>query len=284
MSFKRLLLISRPAVWCLAMVCYLVGVGNVARNLHGIAVIELLLFLWPFNFFLYGINDVYDRAGDKVNRRKGTYQGLVLTKTREIETVKIISAIIAAAFLIVAALANNVEHFIWAALCLLATLAYSQLRWKEIPILGSIVGGCGYFLAIALAFSLHDTVLNVDPRLLLLLLPLIGIHSITTLIDVGADRKAGMSSTGIAFGERGTALFAGVTFVIPLLVFYHSIFLASLLGLNIVVMFLGVIGHWGERDKFTFAFALSSVTIFSYLLGLIYFFVAANAANWHMVY
>ena len=59
MTWKQMFLASRPMMWPWTALMYLVGVGSFSY-FSPLAIVEFLLFTFPLNFYLYGLDDIYD--------------------------------------------------------------------------------------------------------------------------------------------------------------------------------------------------------------------------------
>lgn len=270
-------MISRPLFWSWTGLAYLAGLGSFS-NFNLVAIAELILFLFPLNFLLYGINDVYDRESDKRNPRKGGLQGVVLAE-REFVAVKKISLAVATLFLAISVSSLNIGHFVLSVLFVAASFIYSHgyFRFKEIPFIDSILSAVIYLLPIAIAYSLHEPIGDVPYKFFILGAPLVGAHAITALVDSDADKAARMRTTGIFLGERKTIIFSLLTFVVPLLFFYSHHFLATILGINIfwLIMFC----FFPEKLRLSLLVSLSLIQITSYMTVLLYFILGANGFN-----
>ena len=73
-----LVLSSRPISWINTAfpfaAAYLLAAGRVDAAL----VVGTIFFLIPYNFAMYGVNDVFDYASDLANPRKGGVEGALL--------------------------------------------------------------------------------------------------------------------------------------------------------------------------------------------------------------
>ncbi len=261
-------------MWSWIAVGYLAGLGNLS-NLSSTAVVEFLFFLLPLNFFLYGINDIYDRKSDLLNPRKGDSDGAILAE-EEVPQVKVKAYLFALALIIVAVSSFNIEHIalslLWIALC----IAYShpQIRFKEIPFLDTICSASIYLLPILIAFTLRHSLPEVNISYFILAVPFLGIHAITSLADADADKAAGMKTTGIFLGERLTILFSFLTLLVPLYVFRANQFLATILLVNI--LWLIMFSLLPEAKRNSLVVSLSLIQITSFIIILIHFILGAN--------
>ncbi len=256
-----MILISRPLYWLPMAGWYLVGMGKLS-NFTWWSVLELLWVIFPLNLYLNGINDIYDAKSDKCNPRKGGVQGALLKKS-EVDGLKPYLVIFPLIFVIISFFSANPVHILLSFLFIGLGFAYSHpsMRWKEVPIFDTFVGAAGCFLLSLIAFSSHASLLGIHPTMLLLIFPIMGLHAFSTLIDVTYDVKAGMNSTGIFLGEKKSLLFASVSFLIPLLVWYKDPFFLSVLGIAFCgCMALLVMGD-KERKKALFPTVASYITL-----------------------
>lgn len=277
MGIKRIFLTSRPIMWSWLVLAYLVGVGNFS-HFTWVSWAELILFTFPLNFYLYGLNDCYDMESDRMNARKGGAQGIA-PDDREIRALRRIVWIPPVLFLGVAAFGGSLEHFLLSLLFVALCFTYSHpaVRAKGIPILDCLNSGAGYCLPGFIAYSLHASLLTLPPIVYLIVVPYMGIHAVTTLIDEKVDRAAGMTTIGVAFGKRGTVLFSLLTFAAGLVVFRAVPILASVL---IVSLMNGIVFLFSndERDDALMRFAAPAVLISFVMVTLVYFIVRANVA------
>ena len=157
MNFKRMLLISRPLFWIITGASYLFGLRNLT-NFSYLTILEFLFFLFPLNFYVYGINDLYDLKSDRKNPRKGGAQGALL-KNSELPDLKRWLFVFPILFLMIASLSLNIEHILLSTCFIFLGFAYSHrsLRFKDIPIIDSFTSSIGYALPALIAFSLNKS-------------------------------------------------------------------------------------------------------------------------------
>lgn len=73
-SIRFLLQVSRPGLWTTTTLFYLMPLGNFSGLLNSARFWSGLLYiLFPLSFLLYGVNDIADAEGDRLNPRKGTF-------------------------------------------------------------------------------------------------------------------------------------------------------------------------------------------------------------------
>ena len=72
-TFAFLLQVSRPGLWTTTILFYLMPLGRVF-NFHAPGFwIGLFYIVFPLSLLLYGVNDIVDAEGDRLNPRKGSY-------------------------------------------------------------------------------------------------------------------------------------------------------------------------------------------------------------------
>src|SRR5919201_6301557 len=74
LSYLQFLLqVSRPGLWSTTTLFYLMPLGRDFPLRAPAFWLGLFYILIPLSFLLYGVNDIVDAAGDRLNPRKGTY-------------------------------------------------------------------------------------------------------------------------------------------------------------------------------------------------------------------
>lgn len=264
-------------MWPWTMLMYMVGIGNFA-NFSFLSVVELILFSFPINFFIYGLNDLYDSKSDRINERKQGVQGFAPTD-EEMVWIKKIVWIPGVVFCIVSFFSWDIQHVFLAIFAMILPVVYSHpkvIRAKEIPIFDCFVSGAGYCMPALLSYSLHGNILNIPPYLFLILLPFAGIHAITTLLDVDVDKAAGMRTTGTTLGKNKTIIFLLLIFFVATCGLWEILILRSIffVGTLLAVIFLFT---KNKRDESYFLFSASAVMISFMMLGMLFFIFQSNS-------
>lgn len=261
-------------MWPWTALMYLVGTGKFS-NFTFLSFTELLLFTFPLNFYLYGLNDIYDVKSDRINERKDGAQGIVVQDS-EIDLLKQLVWIPPAFFFLVSLFSQNIEHILLAFgfILLSFTYSYRKIRFKEIPVLDCFNSAAIYLIPGLIAYSLRASITTLPLELFLLILPYAGVHAVTTLVDEVVDRRAGMITIGVVFGKRGTLLFSLLTFFAALYIFRDSSFFVSLLTVSIFLQAVTLFA--GKKDDERFRFALGSVVLSFGMFALLYFVLQAN--------
>ena len=123
-SIKTLVLSSRPFSWVntafpFAMTYYVI-VGQIDYFL----VLATVFFLVPYNFLMYGINDVFDYESDRRNPRKGGIEGALLPPSLHRPMI-VLSAVLVSPFLVVMGFLGSLFSNGVLALTLFFVVAYS---------------------------------------------------------------------------------------------------------------------------------------------------------------
>lgn len=210
-ALRQLWLSSRPLSWVNTAypfgAAYLLAVGQLDLTFW----IGTLFFLVPYNFAMYGINDVFDYESDLRNPRKGGVEGAVLNPRLHRATLwlAILSCLPFVVYLLwVGSIASDVVL----AVSLFAVAAYSWrgLRFKEVPFLDSVTSST-HFVSPAV-FALVLAGVHFDLRLWFILAAYfawgMASHAFGAVQDISADRQAGLSSIATVLGAARTSRFA----------------------------------------------------------------------------
>lgn len=214
-----LIQISRPILWPVLPLVYLLGVNASGAKIGGAATFQIALLTFPMSFIGCALNDLYDVEADRRSPRRRAIWGAVLRESDKRWLYLVVGGLVPIVAL-GAVLTRRLDNLIATALLLLTAWAYSvpPLRLKERPPLDSLANGLGYFL---LPFVMGYS-LNADPRGMplkyyLLAVCVCGIHALATAADYDADRAAGHRTLAVAFGRHCASAFACATFLIALL-------------------------------------------------------------------
>lgn len=213
---RALLLSSRPLSWI--NTAYPFAAAFLLSEAHlgdPLAVVRLvvgtLFFLVPYNFALYGINDVFDYESDLRNPRKGGVEGALLD--RRLHRTTIVGSIALCAPFVVALIAlGSWPSWIVLAISLFALVAYSApgMRFKERPGLDSFTSATHFVSPAIYGIALAGA--SVTPGLVLVLAAFylwgIASHAFGAVQDVEADRAGGIGSIATVVGARATVRIA----------------------------------------------------------------------------
>jgi len=138
---------SRPVSWVNTAIPFALAYYVVAEELTPALLVGCIFFLIPYNFLMYGINDVFDYESDLRNPRKGGVEGALLPPHLH-RTTLVASVGVAAPFIAVLVAWGSLRSSGVLALSLLFVVAYSAkgLRFKEIPFVDSLTSSAHFVL------------------------------------------------------------------------------------------------------------------------------------------
>ncbi|WP_367947750.1 UbiA family prenyltransferase [Rathayibacter sp. VKM Ac-2858] len=217
-AVRRLVHISRPVLWINT-----IGSGLVAVWLTG-ALFDLRalpIILWltlPFNLLIYGVNDIYDQDTDATNPRKGSIEG---ARIRQSE-VRLIAWAVAVTnvpflvyFLVTLPLLANAAILLYAGVFVFYSAP--PLRFKARPFLDSL-SNAAYALPLVIVPAALE-VSPVWPAALGLMAWSVAKHAFDAVQDIVEDRDAGITTTAVRLGPRGTALWSGAWWIVSTALF-----------------------------------------------------------------
>ena len=189
--------------------------GDVAAEL----VVLSFFFLIPYNFLMYGINDVFDYESDLRNPRKGGIEGALLAP--ELHRTTLLWAFgLAAPFIGYAVFVSleNLPALLVLLLTVFAVIAYSVkgLRFKEIPFLDSVTSSTHFVGPMLFGLLLAGESFGSTLQLATLAFFLwgAGSHAFGAVQDIRADREAGIASVATNLGARNTVRIAVVLYLV----------------------------------------------------------------------
>lgn len=194
---------SRPRFWLYLAGPALVGVAYGAETYGDLmappTVALLAYFLLPANVFLYGVNDVFDAAADRLNPRKARREARFRGEPAVLGC-SVTGAVLGVA--LAAALGGVAGLAVVAFLVLGAAYSTPPLRLKGRPPLDSLSNGL-YVLPGVAGYAL---VAGGPPPTVAALggwLWTMGMHTLSAVPDIDADRAAGIETTATVLGHRG---------------------------------------------------------------------------------
>lgn len=210
---------SRPPSWVVGPFVFFAFLPIHTERFAPLPILQLVLLSFPFCVFLYGINDVYDYESDRINPRRKR-QSLRPLEPKERKLVKQASVIVFLLLVLSSIITLNPTNMLGMFLLLFFSYFYSAppIRFKELPPLDSVVNGIIYLLGPALlAFSYGGNILEVPGRIYLVALGVMGVHSLSTVMDYTPDKQAGYRTLAVVFGKRAAAFATLIAFVVPML-------------------------------------------------------------------
>jgi 4-hydroxybenzoate polyprenyltransferase len=230
----RLFHISRPVLWINTVGPAVIGVWLTGSLWTPVALPMLLWLTLPFNLLIYGANDVFDQATDAKNPRKGTLEGARIAPSE-------VPLIWRGVFL-----SNTpfVAYFFWmfpggavSWMLLYAAifLGYSvpPLRLKARPYLDSLSNAAYAFPLVFVPLALGSS--PVWSAVIGLMAWSVAKHAFDAVQDLEEDRAAGITTTAVRLGVRGTILWSGAWWTVAAASF-------ALLSLPVAAVNAGIAG------------------------------------------
>lgn len=221
-DLKLLAKTSRPVVWTWFSGPFIIGFFVAGSNIYNsLAWIEFLALGPLYCLVVYGVNDIYDYESDKKNERKGEgkTQGDILEPEKHDLVMK--GSIIASIMLIALSLSTkNLVNILGMAFMILWAFTYSAppLRLKERPIIDSLSNGLGYAIVpIAIGFSFGAPITKIPESVFWAGFTVASMHTAFAVMDYRPDKKAGVNTIAVRFGQKKTILFPVLATLLTLL-------------------------------------------------------------------
>jgi lycopene elongase/hydratase (dihydrobisanhydrobacterioruberin-forming) len=206
---RTLISISRPRFWVYLIGPYLIGLAGKGIDLRidAVLIIGLLLFSFPANLLIYGVNDIADHDTDKFNQKKGTYENLLKVDMRK-RIALYIGLLSILPLQIFALYALSIDsQYINTGLLLFGFFGvfYSlpPIRAKARPFLDSSFN----ILYIFPAFVSYGYLYNSFPPVIYIIAGALwcaAMHAFSAVPDIEADTKARLSTIATVLGKNGT--------------------------------------------------------------------------------
>lgn len=207
-TFRRLVHISRPVLWINTIGTGLLGMWLTGQLLDVAAIPILLWLTLPFNLLIYGVNDIFDQDTDALNPRKGSIEGARI-EPREVRAITWGVVVTNLPFLVYFVIALPPLATAAIALYSAVFVGYSAppLHFKRRPFLDSL-SNAAYGLPL-LIMPLALSAPPVWPAVAGLLVWSVAKHAFDAVQDIEEDRAAGITTTAVLLGPRGTAIWSG---------------------------------------------------------------------------
>ncbi len=209
-AVAKLFVASRPISWVNTAFPFGAAYFFSTGAIDWIFWLGCFFFLIPYNFLMYGVNDVFDYESDLRNPRKGGIEGALLDPKYHRLTLFWAFGI-SIPFALVLSLVNPSSTF-WLWLTLFAVVAYSVkgLRFKEIPFLDSLTSSWHFVgpLVVGLAMAEVEITGALVTGIAAFLIWGMASHAFGAVQDVGADREAKIASIATALGASLTTRIA----------------------------------------------------------------------------
>jgi 4-hydroxybenzoate polyprenyltransferase len=212
---------SRPVSWVNTAFPFFAAYLFVSEQINLTLIIGTIFFFIPYNFLMYGINDVFDYESDLRNPRKGGIEGALLDPKFHKTTI-LTSLGLALGFVIYLLWVGSDAADFWLLLTVFAVLAYSvpKLRFKERPFLDSFTSAVHFVGPMVYGLVLAGSNL-ADPKAIAAIAAFMAwgmaSHAFGAVQDVRADREAGIKSVATQIGARNTVRFAFALYIVAAL-------------------------------------------------------------------
>jgi 4-hydroxybenzoate polyprenyltransferase len=220
MNIRHIISLSRPHFWLYEFGTYLLGItagGVFANSIHiTLPIVAFaIFFIFPANFLIYGINDVFDYETDIKNPKKTGYEG-VLDKKYHHQVFWYIG-LFCIPFVVYGYSVLNTTSFTLLVIFMLFAIFYSTppVRAKTKPLLDSLfsaghyvaTGVFGYVLA---GGDITHTTLAIIAGMSFA----IAMHAYSAVPDITADLSSGIQTVATFLGARMTVLLCAVLYSI----------------------------------------------------------------------
>lgn len=206
-----------------------------AGSLWNPAALPVLLWLTlPFNLLIYGVNDIFDQETDAKNPRKGTLEGARI-RAREVSRIWRGVLLLNVPFFAYFFLRFPTAAVLWMLLYTAIFLGYSvpPLRFKARPYLDSVSNAAYAFPLVFVPLALGSS--TVWPAAIGLMAWSAAKHSFDAVQDLKEDYAAGIITTAVRLGVRGTVLWSTAWWAIAVMCF-------ALLSLPVAAVNAGIAG------------------------------------------
>ncbi len=179
----------------------------------------LFFFLFPANLLLYGINDISDEDTDAFNQKKGTKE-IRITFVNKTVVSRLMQILLLVFFLFGLLCTQTLLEKSVFFLFLFLTYSYSMqpFRFKARPFIDS-ASNVLYLLPGIFAFVINT---NQLPPLWVIIAGscwTFSMHLFSAVPDISADKKAGLQTTAIFFGQKRSLLLCSILWGITSVVF-----------------------------------------------------------------
>jgi len=242
---------SRPLSWVNTAIPFGLAYFVVREEFTLPLIVGMVFFLIPYNFLMYGINDVFDYESDLRNPRKGGVEGALLPPQLHRLTLWS-SGLLAIPFVIALVVWGSWQATVVLALSLFFLVAYSAqgLRFKEKPFLDSMTSSLHFVLPAVYGILLAGGDISPLAATLLGAFFIWGMasHAFGAVQDVIADREAGVGSIATAIGAAGAVRFALALYVLAGLVMLTTPWPLPLIAPAVLLYIAAVIPWWRVED------------------------------------
>lgn len=211
--WKKVLVSSRPFSWINTAYPAALPIFLFQKTIGIDDLLIVLFFLIPYNFLVYGVNDVFDYESDKNNPRKQSIEGGLLEPKYHAVTLWIIGVFVLA-FLPLMASRSLLLFGLFVGVILNAVFYSAKpLRLKSIPLLDSISSSLHFVLPAVVGLVWIG--IPIFPTYIILAFFVWGIasHILGAIPDIVPDIRAKERTVATVFGKRKSVLLAGSGYI-----------------------------------------------------------------------
>jgi 4-hydroxybenzoate polyprenyltransferase len=250
-NFKFLLQVSRPGLWTTTILFYLMPLGRIL-NFRAVGFwVGLFYIVFPLSLLLYGVNDIVDAEGDRLNPRKGSYMFGSRGAYPQLRSLRWQIAAWQFPFLALFWIFAGWRIVFWFAAILFAVYIYNARPFalKGRPPFDVLIQS-----SYLLIFILSSWVNNVSqlPWQTFLFGALFAMHShvFGEIMDIEPDRLAGRDTLATKIGRVPAKLFVAALLSIELFFitrYFHDRVIAVFLGTGVLWFVLDSAFLWKSR-------------------------------------
>ena len=226
LPLHRIIRISRPRFWVYLVGPFLIG-SLLAHPWQTLFVswefwVFFLYFLFPANFFVYGVNDLYDEETDKNNPKKYTQETLM--DSQEYESIKILISIVITLGTLLTLYFYKTSTASTLILFFFFSFFYSAspIRAKALPFVDTLFNIL-YVLPGIFGFLLfQDVSLLSLPLILASTFWCMAMHAYSAIPDQEADSNAHLHTTATVLGTHGTLLYCLALYVLAMILLWGA--------------------------------------------------------------
>lgn len=230
LSLSHLLRISRPRFWLYELGTFFIGVlaGALAQEtLWSVDVlIFAMLFLFPANLFIYGINDIYDYETDIQNPKKTGYEQVL---PREVHRTLISTALLLSLPFLLYGFTSTTPAIIALFTFFFFAYFYSAppIRAKARPFFDSVFSAGHYVATAVFGYYLVGGNESIWVAVVAGMSWAIAMHAYSAVPDIKADTSANLSTIATTLGHDRTILLCLFLYTLSALIAYMYIGLVS---------------------------------------------------------
>ena len=250
-NLEFLVQVSRPGLWSTTAMFYLMPLGHADLFRSGKLWLGLFFVLFPLGFLLYGVNDIVDAEGDRLNPRKGTFLFGSRGAREQLATLKWQVAVVQIPFLLTFYFLVGPRILWWYAVLLLAVGLYNapRLAWKGRPPFDVLIQA-SYLLVFVLSSWLNNAPQLPWQTFVFGALFAMHSHVFGEVMDIEPDRLSGRTTTATLIGRvPAKFLIAGFLSIETALVYFyfHDSIIAGFLVIGMIWFVLDAAVLWKSR-------------------------------------